>query len=163
MTATLTTPTTEAPRPMSTDSNDHAEVLGEAVRARRQELGLSQEALAELSVKLDPRGKGFTSKTVSSIERARRESMHASTMVVLDACLEWPRGTTHALLHGEEPPERPELPADVQQELRDLRARVETLSEAFNALADYIESGRSLERLRNGLSEGGDEPRRSGF
>lgn len=89
------------------------DALADAVLARRDELGYTQQALADRSRTLDvlhfggdQRAKpGLSVRTWYEIEAAKpkRKTMH--TMKVIDATLVWPAGTTRAILEGRPLPE----------------------------------------------------------
>ena len=83
--------------------------LGEAVRARRNELGLKQSdltTLADLSI-----------DRIQAIEAARYSSYRESTLTKLDAALSWAPGSAAAALAGGEVTEV-ELPAEPHGQYR---------------------------------------------
>lgn len=67
--------------------------LGDRVRARRSQLRISQEEVAE-------RG-GPSSKTVYAIERGTEATLRPSTLRRLDEALGWSDGTSEKILAGE--------------------------------------------------------------
>jgi hypothetical protein len=69
--------------------------LGDAVRRRRERLGLTQEDVASKG--------GPSTATLRSIEAAAAESYRAKTLYALDEALGWIRGTAVAIAEGEVP------------------------------------------------------------
>lgn len=89
---------------------NHSE-LGEAVRNRRKELGLSQRDAADRSKWIDARfyggDKGISEKAWQVIEQAAEQEPRRHTLLMIDGVLGWPEGTAHAILWGQEPPDGP--------------------------------------------------------
>lgn len=70
-------------------------VVGAAIRARREELGLSQKAAAEAG--------GLSEPTWSTIERSASDSYRRQTVVGVCRALGWTLDSIDRLLAGEEP------------------------------------------------------------
>lgn len=80
-----------------TASYDHS--FGHALRQRRDELGLTKDAVAD-------RG-GPRSTTLTKLESNQVARPRASTFQALDQALSWPEGTSARLFHtGRRPPDR---------------------------------------------------------
>lgn len=109
-----------------------AQRLAAAVVDRRKQLGMtSQPALSERTKALDDSEvqPGISVRHISNIETGKVETMHSTTMELLDAALEWPEGRTAELLYGRDEPPEPEL-----QRLRDLEAQVAELRDLVATL-----------------------------
>lgn len=80
-----------------TESNDEAvRRFGHAVKARREELGMSQSDLAAAL--------GRPVGTLSAIEQGRRKTgVSGRTQTALDRALQWQPGSSRSLLDGGEP------------------------------------------------------------
>lgn len=121
------------------------QALADAVKDRREELGLTQPALVERSRHAHsilwpdsnaPRP-GLSVRTWSEIERAVKKVRRGETQVLVDASLRWPEGTAKALLYGDERPTGPpaiddekapdEIAPQWQAELESLRVELDEL------------------------------------
>lgn len=152
---------------MSDDQDHHA--LAEAVRARREELGLSQRAASEKSKRYDTEvypdkgGKypGISVTAWAHVEQAKPVNRRPHTLCLVDAVLRWPEGTARAIAEGRERPVGApvQLPsenngqgeddaasrAEVARALRDvadLRVEVRELAVLVNELRRLVEGGR---------------------
>lgn len=91
---------------------DH-QALAEAVVTRRNELGLSQQAVSNQSKRVDVdvnlggphRKPGFGTTTILSIEQGDDVERREHTLHLLDQVLRWPFGTAHAVLYEKERPD----------------------------------------------------------
>lgn len=91
---------------------DHA-ALAHAVVTRRNELGLSQQAVSTASRRIDTdvnlggphRKAGFGTTTILSIEQGDDVERREHTLHLLDQVLRWPFGTAHAVLYEKERPD----------------------------------------------------------
>lgn len=86
----------------------HTKELGEAVRARRLELGMAtMRALAAAA--------GLSERVVQHVERAEKESYHPNTLVSIDRALGWALGSAERVLHKGDAPvvvDGPEVSVD---------------------------------------------------
>lgn len=95
------------------------QVLADAIRERRSELGMTQPDLYERSKKVDPRRLnpgakklGRSVRVWSNLECGRGHVPHPRTMLLVDLTLGWDPGTTHAILTtGEMPVQSGEAPS----------------------------------------------------
>lgn len=91
---------------------DH-QALADAVVTRRNELGLSQQAVSTASKRIDVdvnlggphRKPGFGTTTILSIEQGDDVERREHTLHLLDQVLRWPFGTAHAVLYEKERPD----------------------------------------------------------
>lgn len=123
--------------------------LGEAIRDRREQLGMTQEQLSAETKRVDERGKGLSPRAIGAYERGEIQSMHFSSMEILDAALEWPPGTVRAMLHGSP------LPSDsgpVSARLDELESQVADLRSDIADLIDYHAARERLAVRRQHLS-----------
>lgn len=93
----------------------NAERLAQRVRARRDELDLSQLDVWQAG--------GPSNTTLTEIENGRTERLTRTTARKLDAGLQWEPGSAKRIWEGGEP--RPLGPSPVGDDLDDLRRRVE--------------------------------------
>lgn len=106
--------------------------LGEAVAARRGELGLTQEEFAE-------RG-GFTTKTVQRLEKGS-DAPRAKTLASIDKACSWIPGSARAVLDGGEPIVSPSR--DNREDVDRILWLRETLTaEEFDAYMDGLAARR---------------------
>jgi transcriptional regulator with XRE-family HTH domain len=111
----------------------NVDALAEAVRERREELGLTQQAAAERSRAIDlkhfdggtRKKPGLSARSWSEIERALPKKRGAHTQLLLDATLLWPKGTAHAHLHDTPLPSGPPLVPEAAGELESTAVRLE--------------------------------------
>jgi transcriptional regulator with XRE-family HTH domain len=80
------------------------ERLGEAIRARRAQLGMTQQEVAQ--------GGGPSDVTLSAIEQGTPRTYHQRTKMALERALRWRSGAVESILAGEDPAgwELPETP-----------------------------------------------------
>ena len=69
--------------------------LATAIEARRDELGITQRQLSEMS--------GVSLTTISAIERRARDVFQTTTLTSLDRALGWPLGQAGSILRGDQP------------------------------------------------------------
>lgn len=69
--------------------------LGEAVRARRTQLGMTQHDVEQAG--------GPSDVTLSAVEQGVPRSYQQRTMITLERALQWKRGAVEAILAGEDP------------------------------------------------------------
>lgn len=114
-------------------SDQNHGALAEAVRARRIELGLTQEDAAALTERIDREvlhsanhrvRLGISRSTWASIEQSEVVERRPHTQDLLDRALRWPSGTARAYLLGLDLPEGP--PADGLTGLDGVASRAET-------------------------------------
>lgn len=77
--------------------NDDWQALAEAVKAEREELGLTQEQIASSG--------GPSTATMRLIEGAMQAGYRSRTLLALERSLGWPRGKVRRILRGEPEPE----------------------------------------------------------
>lgn len=123
---------------------DH-ERLAEHVRLRAAYLGLTQQQVSERTHELDPKGKGLSIRTVSQIWNAKEADRYDRTLGLLDRALEWPPGTSKALMDGEEPPEMAD-PSDAEK-VEALERQIQELRDEVRTILDYIRATRRLDSL----------------
>jgi len=99
-----------------------AERLAKAVAARRQELSLGQQALAERAL---TNGRRISFQTIRNVEAAAQASYRDPTLLALDAGLGWQDGTASAIFNGAPPAPAPEVEVE-RDELAARLARLET-------------------------------------
>lgn len=133
--------------------------LADAVRERREGLGLSRRDAVDIAYEVDidhydgsKRAKpGISERKWTGIERAEREKPWARTLHLVDAVLRWPEGTARAILHNEELPsgvpvrdqqEQDARPLD-QEELHHVRAEVAHLSSQVAGLMEVADKLRA--------------------
>lgn len=147
------------------------EALAKAVRERRAELGLTQEAASEYAAQVDVdrldgarrKSPGIAVTTWREIERAVDKERRPHTQQLLDWVLRWPEGTATALLYDRDLPDGPPLSMDGDgpdasalraQALRDraevdglwltvadMQARMERVEQTLGKVLDAIEGG----------------------
>lgn len=142
-------------------SDQNHGALAEAVRARRIELGLTQEDAAALTERIDREvlhsanhrvRLGISRSTWASIEQSEVVERRAHTQDLLDRALRWPSGTARAYLLGLDLPEGP--PAEglvgVTEGLDGVASRAETArarAEVANLRAEVAELSLRFEEL----------------
>lgn len=129
------------------------EALADAMRERRDELRLSQDAAAERSRELDLKflggGQrtfpGVSLKTWANLEQCKSDKPYPHTLLLVDATLRWPTGTAKALFYGDPapdgPPPTPDESPDVEvnstkAEVLRARAEVSDLRDVVTAVAE---------------------------
>jgi hypothetical protein len=123
--------------------------LAEAMRERRRELRLSQEAAAKKSRELDLRLRisqrktpGINLRSWSKLENEQTDQPHHSSLTLVDWTLEWPKGMAAAVFYGDPLPEGPPLkPADPENDGASPRAEI------LRARADIAEMRGQLSEL----------------
>lgn len=93
--------------------------LGDAVRARRSVLDLTQD-------QLKPKG-GPSNTTISKIEQGVADAVSASTLRKLDRSLGWDEGMARLILNGGDAPGPADPFAELRQRLANLEERVDRL------------------------------------
>lgn len=138
------------------------QALADAMRERRDELRLSQQAATDRSKELDVKylgGKqrtypGVSLKTWANLEQCKSDRPYPHTLLLVDATLRWSEGTAAAIFYGEPlpsgaPPVPDEAPAVEQNstkaEILRTRAEVETLRAEVADLTSAVT--RLLERF----------------
>lgn len=101
-------------------------MLAEAVRARRDELGLTRSEVAD---RAKAAGETVSYSTLGEIEGGRRYDLKPSVVRALAAGLDWDPGHIRALLRGEPPPATPatttgDLEAKIAELVREQVAQV---------------------------------------
>lgn len=139
------------------------EALADAMRERRDELRLSQDAAAERSRELDLKflggGQrtfpGVSLKTWANLEQCKSDRPYPHTLLLVDATLKWSEGTAAALFYGEPLPDgAPPVPDEAppveqnstkaeilrtRSEVAELRAEVADLTSAVTRLLSRFE------------------------
>ncbi len=108
------------------------EQAGAEVKARREDLHLTQSALAEKA--------GLSLAIVQVIEGGRKESYRRSTLVALARALDWPKDAIDRLLAGDDPEtfEEPEGGPSSQDDQQDYNSTIARLSPEAQAVIDRI-------------------------
>lgn len=78
-------------------SSEAAARLGDAVKLRRAQLGLTQIDVWHAN--------GPANSTLTAIESGTTTTISPATLRRLDTALKWPKGTAVAILSGHEPPQ----------------------------------------------------------
>lgn len=112
--------------------------LGEKVQERRKELRLSKEEAA--------RRARVNVKTWTQVERG--EAVRDTTYTAVDAALDWERGSSEAVLDGNDPVviERPQ--EERRDDVAELARLLEVVRDKFGD-AVYVEAVRVVERARS--------------
>lgn len=121
--------------------------LAREVERRRLSLGLTQQDLADRTKRLDPKGKGFSMRTVTEIEAGFPRERQPATLRMLDLALEWPRGTSRSLLDGEGIPEG--MTGSDAERVRALDARVAMMEDKLDTVLDALDALMRLRGLRD--------------
>jgi len=82
--------------PSEAPTNPEALQLGQAARARREHLGMTQNQAAQAA--------GLAPMTWRAMEAGRRADQRPLTLAGVDRALGWPHGTARAILDGGAPP-----------------------------------------------------------
>lgn len=108
------------------------EEAGAEIKARREDLHLTQTALAEKA--------GLSLAIVQVIEGGRKESYRRSTLVALARALDWPKDAVDRLLTGEDPEtfEETDSGLPLPDEQDDYNAKIAQLSPEAQAVIDTI-------------------------
>jgi len=137
------------------NSHPYADHVARHVRARRDELGLTQKEVAERGEASEP--------TIINIEAGRlSEKTQTGTLRKLDKGLKWPEGTVERLAQGFEPPSTPKpgqgLPSEVKamltqiELLRRLTRPVELPPDVHEALTELTDQAADMQlRLIEGM------------
>lgn len=125
--------------------------LGEAVKKRRERLGLTQDDLRGLG--------GPSNTTVSQIEQGAAETVSPLVQRKLDASLSWEAGTARALLEGgTDQAEETDPLADLWNRVGALERRVARLEES-EATSDGAPIGDETSNPRSRRGKGTAGPR----
>lgn len=144
---------------------DH-KALGDAVRGRRENVGISQREASDQSKQYDVevypdkagRYPGISVTAWANIEQAKPVTRRPHTLELVDAVLRWPAGTARAIAYGHDRPDgdpvslpsesAPDIEADgtpsrlevarLRQEVASLRVDVARLHEAVSKLRRVI-------------------------
>lgn len=99
-------------RKNETKQQDRAGQLGQAIKQRRAELGLTQQQVVTAG------GASLSLATFTAIESGKRANVRMATLSAIDRALEWRPGTAWGYLFGTPPTDNPALLVDVMSTAR---------------------------------------------